>query len=77
MVLMMDKRLPLKRKLGRITEVFRSLDGNIRVVVVRTSTGAFRRAISKIHVLLIRNNVAPTGGASVPADVHVFEFMNI
>ncbi|XP_062704177.1 uncharacterized protein LOC134286564 [Aedes albopictus] len=58
MVLLMDERLPpLKWNLGRVTEVFRGSDGNIRVVDVHTSTGVFRRAISKICVLPIRDNV--------------------
>ncbi|XP_062704057.1 uncharacterized protein LOC134286461 [Aedes albopictus] len=61
MVLLMDERLPpLKWNLGRVTEVFRGSDDNIRVVDVRTANGVFRRAISKICVLPIRDNATST-----------------
>ncbi|XP_062534495.1 uncharacterized protein LOC134203622 [Armigeres subalbatus] len=57
MVLLMDERLPpLKWNLGRVTEVFRGSDDNIRVVDVQTSSGVYRRAISKICILPIRDN---------------------
>ncbi|XP_062534088.1 uncharacterized protein LOC134203223 [Armigeres subalbatus] len=57
MVLLMDERLPpLKWNLGRVTEVFRGSDDNIRVVDVQTSSGVYRRAISKICILPMRDN---------------------
>lgn len=51
-----DNLPPQKWRLGRITEIFPSQDGNIRVVAVRTQDGVFRRGISKICVLPIRDN---------------------
>ena len=51
-----DNLPPLKWKLGRIVQVHAGTDGNIRVVTVKTQDGLFRRAISKICVLPIRDN---------------------
>ncbi|XP_055522890.1 uncharacterized protein LOC129717073 [Wyeomyia smithii] len=57
MVLLMDERLPpLKWRLGRVTEIFRGPDDNIRVVNVRTQDGTYQRGITKICVLPIRDN---------------------
>jgi hypothetical protein len=54
MVLLKDDGLPpLKWRYGRVTHIFRGDDGNIRVVVVTTKDGEYRRAISKICVLPI------------------------
>ncbi|XP_065092638.1 uncharacterized protein LOC135713451 [Ochlerotatus camptorhynchus] len=59
MVLVKEDNLPpMKWKLGRVVEVHAGSDGNIRVVTVRTKDGLFRRAISMICVLPIRNNQA-------------------
>lgn len=58
MVLSKDERLPpLRWPLGRVTKVFRGPDNNVRVVTVRTQNGEYLRAISKICVLPIRDNV--------------------
>ncbi|XP_062708617.1 uncharacterized protein LOC134288281 [Aedes albopictus] len=58
MVLLIDERLPsLKWNLGRVTEVFRGSDGNIRVVEVQISTGVFRRLILKTCMIPIRDNL--------------------
>ncbi|XP_055585236.1 uncharacterized protein LOC129738077 [Uranotaenia lowii] len=55
MVLLKDENLPpLKWKFGRITEIFRGNDNNIRVVNVRTAQGEYRRSIGKICVLPIQ-----------------------
>lgn len=57
MVLLKEDNLPpLKWRYGRITQVIRGQDGNIRVVDVKTSDGEFRRAISKICVLPVRTD---------------------
>ncbi|XP_053692622.1 uncharacterized protein LOC128741071 [Sabethes cyaneus] len=62
MVLVKEENLPpLKWRFGRIVHIFRADDGNIRVVVVRTKDGEFRRAISKICVLPIRQPSPPNG----------------
>ncbi|XP_062704584.1 uncharacterized protein LOC134286901 [Aedes albopictus] len=54
LVLVKDDGLPpLKWRYGRVTHIFRGDDGNIRVVVVKTKDGEYRRAISKICVLPI------------------------
>ncbi|XP_065081375.1 uncharacterized protein LOC135703948 [Ochlerotatus camptorhynchus] len=59
MVLVKEDNLPpMKWKLGRVVEVHAGSDGNIRVVTVRTKDGLFRRAITKICVLPIRDNQA-------------------
>lgn len=46
LVLVKDDGLPpLKWRYGRVTHIFRGDDGNIRVVVVKTKDGEYRRAI--------------------------------
>ncbi|XP_053698661.1 uncharacterized protein LOC128745608 [Sabethes cyaneus] len=66
MVLLKDENLPpLKWRLGRVTQVFRGDDNNIRVVTVRTKEGEFRRAITKICVLPIQQ---PSGDPASSAD---------
>lgn len=66
MVLLKEDDLPpLKWKYGRITNIFRGDDGNIRVVDVRTADGEYRRGIAKICVLPIRQ---PTTEPVAPAD---------
>lgn len=52
-----DKLPPLKWKLGRVIEIHAGSDGNIRVVTVKTQDGQYQRAISKICVLPIRDNL--------------------
>lgn len=55
MVLVKEDNLPpLNWRFGRITQIFRGEDGNVRVVSVKTKNGEFRRAISNICVLPIR-----------------------
>ncbi|XP_062537792.1 uncharacterized protein LOC134206116 [Armigeres subalbatus] len=56
-VLKDENQPPLNWLLGRITEVHTGADGNIRVVTVRTKDGSYKRAISKICILPIRDNV--------------------
>ncbi|XP_055604233.1 uncharacterized protein LOC129752485 [Uranotaenia lowii] len=57
MVLIVNEQIPpLRWPLGRVTDVFRGPDGNIRVVNVRTKDGIYGRAISKICVLPMPNN---------------------
>ncbi|XP_053692086.1 uncharacterized protein LOC128740561 [Sabethes cyaneus] len=58
MVLLKEENLPpLKWLLGRITDIHPGSDGNVRVVTVRTKDGSYRRAISKICVLPISDNL--------------------
>lgn len=57
-VLKEDNLPPLRWPLARVTEVHAGADGNIRVVTVRTRDGSYRRAISKICVLPIRENTS-------------------
>lgn len=52
-----DNLPPLKWKLGRVADTHAGSDGNIRVVTVKTQDGLYRRAISKICVLPIRDNL--------------------
>ncbi|GFT00568.1 integrase catalytic domain-containing protein [Trichonephila clavipes] len=54
MVLIKEDFLPINTwPLGRILEVFHGSDGKVRVVKVKTQSGEFKRAISKIAVLPI------------------------
>lgn len=54
MVLLKDDNLPpLKWQMARVTEVIRGDDGVVRVVIVRTSSGVMKRAVSKVAVLPI------------------------
>lgn len=52
-----DKLPPLKWKLGRVIDIHPGSDGNIRVVTVKSQDGQYQRAISKICVLPIRDNL--------------------
>lgn len=62
MVLVKEDNLPPQRwQLGRVEEIFPGSDGNVRVVKVRTKDGSFKRAISKICVLPIRDNASSSG----------------
>ncbi|XP_055645590.1 uncharacterized protein LOC129782412 [Toxorhynchites rutilus septentrionalis] len=61
-VLKEDNTPPLKWHLGRVTEIHAGPDGNVRVVTVRTKYGSFRRAISKICILPIRDNTVSGDG---------------
>ncbi|XP_055622489.1 uncharacterized protein LOC129773996 [Toxorhynchites rutilus septentrionalis] len=55
MVLLKDENLPpLKWRLGRVTQIIRGDDGNVRVVSVRTQDGEYRRAITKVCVLPVQ-----------------------
>ncbi|XP_058828570.1 uncharacterized protein LOC131688381 [Topomyia yanbarensis] len=63
MVLLMDERLPpLRWHLGRVTDIVRGPDNNIRIVNVRTKDGIYKRGITKICVLPIRDNAMSTNG---------------
>lgn len=61
-VLKDEEQPPLKWLLGRVTEVHAGDDGNVRVVTVTTKDGSYRREISKICILPIRDNPVPTNG---------------
>ncbi|XP_062713002.1 uncharacterized protein LOC134290052 [Aedes albopictus] len=59
MVLVKEDNLPPQRwKLGRVTEIYAGSDGNVRVVNVRTKDGIFKRGISKICILPIKDNAS-------------------
>ncbi|XP_058817069.1 uncharacterized protein LOC131680368 [Topomyia yanbarensis] len=59
MVVLKEENLPpLKWHLARVTEIQTGPDGNVRVVKVRTKDGSYQRAISKICVLPIRDNIS-------------------
>lgn len=63
MVVIKEENLPpLKWQLARVTEIHPGSDGNIRVVTVRTKDGSYQRAISKICVLPIRDNLSSAEG---------------
>ncbi|XP_055633307.1 uncharacterized protein LOC129773688 [Toxorhynchites rutilus septentrionalis] len=58
MVLVKEDHLPpMKWRYGRIVEVFPGNDGCIRVVNIRTKDGIFKRAIKRICVLPIQDNL--------------------
>ncbi|XP_062701856.1 uncharacterized protein LOC134285311 [Aedes albopictus] len=61
-VLKDEERPPLKWQLGRVTDVHAGEDGNVRVVTVKTKDGSYRRAVSKICVLPIRDNIVSSNG---------------
>lgn len=46
---------PLKWKLGRVQEILPGKDNNVRNVIVRTSTGIYKRPITKLALLLANN----------------------
>nr|XP_012136214.1 PREDICTED: uncharacterized protein LOC105661951 [Megachile rotundata] len=48
-----DNLPPLRRCLGRVTEVHQGKDGEIRVVTIRTATGTYKRPVTKICILSI------------------------
>ncbi|XP_062712587.1 uncharacterized protein LOC134289894 [Aedes albopictus] len=52
-----DKLPPLRWKLGRVIRIHPGSDGNIRVVTVKAQDGEYQRAISKICVPPIRDNL--------------------
>ena len=51
-VLHEDNLIPTKWPLARVTEVHPGNDGLIRVVTIKTSTGIFKRPVTKIALLL-------------------------
>ena len=51
-ILQDNNHVPLKWRMGRITGVYPGRDGLIQVVEVKTSSGTYRRPISKIALLL-------------------------
>ncbi|GBM81689.1 hypothetical protein AVEN_92818-1 [Araneus ventricosus] len=58
MVLIQDPQLPTcSWAIGRIIKSIPGPDGNIRVVDVRTSKGSYRRPLSKIGILPIKDNL--------------------
>ena len=57
-VLLMDKLLPRGQwKLGIIDETFPGNDGLVRSVKVRTSDGSYNRPITKLTLLLAKNEI--------------------
>ncbi|XP_037940331.1 uncharacterized protein LOC119673165 [Teleopsis dalmanni] len=66
-VLLKDDNLPpLRWLLGRVIEIIPGPDGVVRVVVVRTKNGVFRRAVTKLCILPVNdlswNATVPMGG---------------
>ena len=51
-ILQEDNMIPLKWLLGRIVGIYPGSDGLVRVVQVKTSSGTYRRPVSKIAPLL-------------------------
>ncbi|XP_062708860.1 uncharacterized protein LOC134288330 [Aedes albopictus] len=63
MAILKDEKRPFRKwQLSRVTDVYAGKDGNVRVVIVETKDGSYRRAISKICVLPIRNNIVSVNG---------------
>lgn len=50
-VLREDNSPPLRWPLGRVVEVCSGKDGIVRVVVVRTATGTYKRAVKNVALL--------------------------
>ncbi|XP_063921279.1 uncharacterized protein LOC135136082 [Zophobas morio] len=50
-VIIEDNLPPLKWKLGRVLQLHPGLDGVVRVVTVKTSTGVYKRTIKKVCLL--------------------------
>ena len=44
--------IPTEWPLGRVIEVYRRQDGLVRVVSVKTSSGVYRQAVTKVAVLI-------------------------
>ncbi|XP_055623266.1 uncharacterized protein LOC129766702 [Toxorhynchites rutilus septentrionalis] len=58
MVLVREENLPPQKwRFGRVVEVFPGSDGLIRVVSIRTKDGIYKRAITRICVLPIADNL--------------------
>ena len=53
-----DLAPPLQWKLGKITRLFPGPDGRIRVVIVKTSRGEFKRTIHKLARLPINADLS-------------------
>ncbi|XP_055634089.1 uncharacterized protein LOC129774381 [Toxorhynchites rutilus septentrionalis] len=51
LVLLKDNTPPLQWPLGRIVETIPGKDGHVRVVVVKTATGQYKRAVTEVSVL--------------------------
>lgn len=57
LVVLKDENLPpLKWSLGRVKEVFPGSDGVIRVALIKTQQGEFKRAVAKLAVLPMDND---------------------
>ncbi|XP_053685762.1 uncharacterized protein LOC128735296 [Sabethes cyaneus] len=54
-LLKLDNYPPLRWPLGRVTEVITGPDGRVRVVIVKTAAGVYKRAITEIAVLPIES----------------------
>ena len=51
-----DGLVPTKWPLARITQVHTGQDGHVRVVTVKTSTGEYKRPVTKVALLLPTQN---------------------
>ncbi|XP_062556787.1 uncharacterized protein LOC134221614 [Armigeres subalbatus] len=58
-LLKLDNYPPLQWPLGRIIETFTGSDGRVRVVVVRTASGQYKRAITEVAILPIESGDEP------------------
>lgn len=57
MVLVKDGDVPVcKRIIGRISEIIKENDDSVRVIIVHTPSGTYKRSISNICILPIINN---------------------
>lgn len=70
MVLIKDENIPpLKWQLGRIADVITGQDGVVRVALVKTISGISRRAVAKLAVLPIEDNLVENSRLSTGEDV--------
>ena len=63
-----ENQPPLKWKLGRITEVHPGTDGIVRAVMLRTITGNFSRAVTRICILPISTLEVSTEDQPINSD---------
>ncbi|EZA56781.1 hypothetical protein X777_03220, partial [Ooceraea biroi] len=54
-ILMEDNTSPLKWPMGRIIHTYPGPDGEVKVVLVKTQTGTFKRAVKRLCPLPIDN----------------------
>lgn len=57
LVIVMEENVaPLKWKLARVQEIFPGRDGLVRMVIIKTNTGTYKRPISKLGLLYPANS---------------------